>query len=347
MIFIFDIDIGNVGLGFAIDGQYAQTIVKRLENGKKIQWSYIGLHFRLLNMEETKENDLEFGSNIIIVKVVQNGVAVGKLRENDIITKMNDVVVSHKTFATMIASLEPRTKITLEVLRDKKIINVELFPKIKKTSSVELISVDAKDSNKINEILFDLKGTPWLATDKGVSRLIENSDVFNLKWPIKNANSIAIARNNAVWFSHDNGLTSVDNHGKETSFVSDPTDINSLLTNETGKILITKRGDVWAASKYGGVTVLSSLENNFTRYENINLSTGSIVPEKINTIYEDAMGTIWLSSVAGVSKFKNGKFSSQYYKPALNTTTCLTLMRFCMTKAACCGLGRTITAFIH
>ena len=121
-----DIDIGNVGLGFAIDGQYAQTIVKRLENGKKIQWSYIGLHFRLLNMEETKENDLEFGSNIIIVKVVQNGVAVGKLRENDIITKMDDVVVSHKTFATMVASLEPETKITLEVLRDKKIINVDL-----------------------------------------------------------------------------------------------------------------------------------------------------------------------------------------------------------------------------
>jgi serine protease Do len=121
-----DIDIGNVGLGFAIDGQYAQTIVKRLENGKKIQWSYIGLHFRLLNMEETKANDLEFGSNIIIVKIVQNGVAVGKLRENDIITKMDDVVVSHKTFATMIASLEPRTKITLEVLRDKKIINVDL-----------------------------------------------------------------------------------------------------------------------------------------------------------------------------------------------------------------------------
>ena len=118
--------VGSVGLGFAIDGQYAQTIVKRLENGKKIQWSYIGLHFRLLNMEETNENNLEFGSNVIIMKVVQGGVAVGELREKDIITKMDDVVVSHKTFATMIASLEPRTKITLEVLRDKKIINVDL-----------------------------------------------------------------------------------------------------------------------------------------------------------------------------------------------------------------------------
>ena len=120
------VDLGSVGLGFAIDGQYAKHIIERLETGNRIQWSYIGLHFRLLNMEETKENGLEFGSNVIIVQVSQDGVAVGELRENDIITKMNDTVITHKTFATMIASLEPGTKITLEVLRNKKIINVDL-----------------------------------------------------------------------------------------------------------------------------------------------------------------------------------------------------------------------------
>ena len=120
------VDIGSVGLGFAIDGQYAKHIIERLETGNRIQWSYIGLHFRLLNMEETKENGLEFGSNVIIVQVSQDGVAVGELRENDIITKMNDTVISHKTFATMIASLEPGTKITLEILRNKKIMNVDL-----------------------------------------------------------------------------------------------------------------------------------------------------------------------------------------------------------------------------
>ena len=120
------VDLGSVGLGFAIDGQYAKHIIERLETGNRIQWSYIGLHFRLLNMEETHENSLEFGSNVIVVKVAEDGVAVGELRENDIITKMNDVVITHKTFATMIASLEPGTKITLEILRDKKLINVDL-----------------------------------------------------------------------------------------------------------------------------------------------------------------------------------------------------------------------------
>ena len=172
-------------------------------------------------------------------------------------------------------------------------------------------------SNKINDILFDQKGNTWFATDKGISKLLNNSDIFNLKWEAKNANSISIARNNTLWFSHDNGVTAINNKEEETNYVSDPTDVNSLLTNETGKILITKRGLVWAGSKYGGVTVIDPSNNNYIRYENSNLSQNSIVSEKINTIYEDNKGTIWLASIKGVSKFKDGQFISFYYNPAL------------------------------
>ena len=113
-------EVGSIGLGFAIDGQYAQNIIKRLETGKKISWSYVGLHYRLLNMEETKDNDLEFGRNVIVAEVVKDTPAFGKLYANDIIMKMNGDVVTHKTFATMIASLEPGTKVKLDVLRGKQ-----------------------------------------------------------------------------------------------------------------------------------------------------------------------------------------------------------------------------------
>jgi serine protease Do len=119
-------EVGSIGLGFAIDGQYAQMIIKRLESGKKIVWSFIGLHYRLLNMEETKDNDLEFGRNVIIAKVVKDTPSSGKLYENDIVMKLNGEIVTHKTFATMIASLEPGTKITLEVLREGEVGNVEI-----------------------------------------------------------------------------------------------------------------------------------------------------------------------------------------------------------------------------
>jgi serine protease Do len=120
-------EVGSIGLGFAIDGQYAQNIIKRLENGKKISWSYVGLHYRLLNMEETKDNDLEFGRNVIVAKVVKDTPAFGKLYAKDIIMTMNDEIVTHKTFATMIASEEPGNKITLEVLRGKEVGDVEII----------------------------------------------------------------------------------------------------------------------------------------------------------------------------------------------------------------------------
>ena len=119
-------EVGSIGLGFAIDGQYAQMIIKRLESGKKISWSYVGLHYRLLNMEETKDNGLKFGRNVIVPEVVKDTPAFGKIFKNDIIMKMNGDIVTHKTFATMIASKEPGTKINLEVMRGKEIGNVEI-----------------------------------------------------------------------------------------------------------------------------------------------------------------------------------------------------------------------------
>jgi len=119
-------EVGSIGLGFAIDGEYAQMIIKRLENGKKIAWSYLGLHYRLLNMEETKDSNLEFGRNVIVAEVVKDTPSFNKLFKNDIIMKLNGNIVTHKTFATMVASEEPGNKITLEVLRGEEVGDVEI-----------------------------------------------------------------------------------------------------------------------------------------------------------------------------------------------------------------------------
>ena len=112
------VDTGSVGLGFAIDGQYAQNIIKRLEGGDKIKWSYMGILYRLLDMEETESNNLQFGRNVIIKDVLSNGSAYNILKKNDIIQKLDGVVVTHKKFASMIAKLKPGTTIELTVLRD-------------------------------------------------------------------------------------------------------------------------------------------------------------------------------------------------------------------------------------
>ena len=75
---------------------------------------------------ETKHNNLEFGENVIIVKVTKDGAAFGKLKENDIVQKLDGEIVRHTNFATIISQLAPGTVVKMEVLRDGKVIEVEI-----------------------------------------------------------------------------------------------------------------------------------------------------------------------------------------------------------------------------
>ncbi len=117
---------GSIGLGFAVDGQYVQDILLRLAGGDKIKWSYMGIHYRLLDRSETKTNKLEFGENVIIMKVLPDGAAKDKLFEGDIIQRLDGETVKHTTFATVIARKLPGTIIHLDVLRAGKMVDVDI-----------------------------------------------------------------------------------------------------------------------------------------------------------------------------------------------------------------------------
>ena len=117
---------GNIGLGFSVDGQYAQDILMRLMKGEQIKWSYMGIHYRLLDRNETKSNNLNFGENVIVQKISSSGAAYNKLFIGDIVQKLDGEIVKHTNFASMIARKAPGTIIVLEVLRDGKIVNVEI-----------------------------------------------------------------------------------------------------------------------------------------------------------------------------------------------------------------------------
>ena len=187
-------------------------------------------------------------------------------------------------------------------------------------------------SDNINDIFFDSNGTSWFATNKGVSKLKSSNDVFKLNNSVSNAYSISIARDNTLWFSHDGGLTAQNNQDQEISYISNPTDANSLLTNETEKILVTNKGLIWAASKYGGVTLLDPVNNKFKRYESDNSTDNSLIHGKINTIYEDINGSIWFSSNNGISKFKNERFHTVSFNPVLNNEYLIDINSFLHTS---------------
>ena len=94
--------------------------------GEQIKWSYMGIHYRLLDRKETKSNNLNFGENVIVQKISSSGAAYGKLLNGDIVKKLDGEIVRHTTFASMIARKAPGTIIELEVLRAGEIVNIEI-----------------------------------------------------------------------------------------------------------------------------------------------------------------------------------------------------------------------------
>ena len=115
---------GNIGLGFSVDGQYAQDILMRLMKGEQIKWSYMGIHYRLLDRKETKSNNLNFGENVIVKKIAPDGAAYGKLLDGDIVKKLDDEIVKHTTFASRIARKVPGTTIMLATMN--QLVNLML-----------------------------------------------------------------------------------------------------------------------------------------------------------------------------------------------------------------------------
>tara|TARA_B100001750_G_scaffold139864_1_gene111424 strand:+ start:3131 stop:4255 length:1125 start_codon:yes stop_codon:yes gene_type:complete len=117
---------GSIGLGFAVDGQYVQDILKRLMGGDKIKWSYIGISYRLLDRKETKSNNLDFGENVIIMNVDKKGAAHNKLFVGDIVQKLDGEIVKHTNFASRIARKAPETLVHLDVLRNGQNVGVDI-----------------------------------------------------------------------------------------------------------------------------------------------------------------------------------------------------------------------------
>jgi len=131
---------GSIGLGFAIDGDYAQYIIKRLKTGEKIKRPFIGVLFREINKKDIikfkeKYGSLktafrypEFGTGIFIEKIVPNGPAFGILKMGDVLLELDGSSIHPASFARVIVKKSPEDNIVLKVLRAGKtmIVNVIL-----------------------------------------------------------------------------------------------------------------------------------------------------------------------------------------------------------------------------
>ena len=191
----------------------------------------------------------------------------------------------------------------------------------------DILDHQSISGNKINQMFFDQQDNVWIATNKGLNKLSKIKNIFTtISGGIKNEKSIRgqeikhieIDKDNTIWLSHENGLDHIKNTGDIIAqYVSDPTDENSLLTRETGTFEMLSNGQAWIASEHGGVSVLDVQNHNFTRHVHDPKKENSIIEGKIECVYEDAGGAVWLSSNSGVCRYKDKKFNSYMYNPSL------------------------------
>ena len=115
---------GSIGLGFAIDGTYAQAVIEQLKTGKKIIRPYLGIMYRPTKKEDMK--DFKYGYGAYIQEVVKNSPAFGILKKDDIILTVDGEWVKWRLIATVVKMKKVGDVVKLEILRDGMKVPIEM-----------------------------------------------------------------------------------------------------------------------------------------------------------------------------------------------------------------------------
>ena len=109
---------GSVGIGFAIDGDYAQTVIEKLKTGKKIKRPFLGIMYRPIKKEDIPKDDFRHGYGAYIQEVVPESPSDGIFKPGDIIMKMNGEDIKWKMLAAQIKMKNLGSDVHFNIIRD-------------------------------------------------------------------------------------------------------------------------------------------------------------------------------------------------------------------------------------
>lgn len=186
---------------------------------------------------------------------------------------------------------------------------------------IVLVEQDIKNKQSILDVsLSALVSHPqygtWLGTPRGISKKVEVANVFlEFKTGHPGIEKVFVDKKDNVWCSSESGIHQFDKNGTEMRrFVSDPTDANTILSNESGPFIIdNERNAVWVSSKFNG---LSKIDLGFDlrtgkdfvnkekvkRYFYKKSDKNTILDGSINEMFLDRLGNVFISFKDGVVK---------------------------------------------
>ena len=115
---------GSIGLGFAIDGDYAQSVINKLYSGEQIVRPYLGIVYRPLTSDDLE--NFRHGYGVLIEEVIVDSPSFGILMEGDIILKLDDKDVKWRMLASIIKMKDVGEVVKLIILRDGMLVPIDM-----------------------------------------------------------------------------------------------------------------------------------------------------------------------------------------------------------------------------
>ena len=138
---IFSRSGGNQGIGFSVPSNMARSVMESLIKHGRVLRGFLGVGLQDLDEALQKEFNTEPGVGALITEVQQGTPAQkGGLREYDVILSLNGKKVeSVQDLRLTVASMQPGSKVTLQISRERKPleITVQLGEKAEKKEAVQ------------------------------------------------------------------------------------------------------------------------------------------------------------------------------------------------------------------
>ncbi len=107
-----------------------------------------------------------------------------------------------------------------------------------------------------------------------------------------------------MWLGTQDGLNRFDGYSMKV-FKHIPGDRNSVADNSISCLAGGKDDNLWIGTFKGGLDRYSVAENKFYHYAHSDSSGGSINADRINILFKDSDGEIWIGTNKGLSHYKN------------------------------------------
>ena len=125
--------------------------------------------------------------------------------------------------------------------------------------------------------------------------------------------SVLQDRRGFMWFGTVDGLNRFDGYQCKV-FRHDPEDSGTLPSNFIHGMFEDRQGNLWVGTRDGGLAVMfekDRLTERFTRFPHNPDDPHSLSHPKVQCVYQDAQGRVWVGTTGGLDRFipENGTFN--------------------------------------